>query len=107
MRETPAIQALQRKRTQRVKVAPAARVQWGMNLIITHSGTPVTGKFFTIIERPANPREWAIVGHRIPADAIKNVSHDRIIALLPTAMANGIAVFVRIGREFYRVGLSV
>lgn len=31
MRETPAIQAFQRKRTPRVKVAPAARVLWGMN----------------------------------------------------------------------------
>ena len=31
MRETPAIQAFQRKRTHRVKVVPAARVQWGMN----------------------------------------------------------------------------
>ena len=31
MRETPAIQAFQRKRTHRVKVAPAARVQWSMN----------------------------------------------------------------------------
>lgn len=78
-----------------------------MNLIMTHSGTVVTGSHFTIVERPANPREWAIVGHRIPADAIKNVSRDTIIAKLPQATMAGIAVFVRVGREFYRVGLCV
>lgn len=75
-----------------------------MELTHSHTGLTIYGKTFTIIERPAQQGVWSIVGRRIPADAII-VSRERLIATIPEATAQGIAVFVRIGGEFHRVSV--
>lgn len=95
----------QKKTHGRVKHLPGSGVQWGMELMYSHTGLPVHGTKFTMIRRAEQPGVWSIVGHRLPVDALHNVSRERLIATIPDATAQGIAVFVRIGGEFHRVSV--
>lgn len=72
-----------------------------MKLYIIHTGTEVTTKNLIVSQRMATTRDlWFDAKDAGMKD---KVSLADVIRMMPTAVAKGIAVFVKVGPDFYRV----
>jgi hypothetical protein len=73
-------------------------------LRFAHGGIAVPpARFYTVAERVCAPTTWVLPARSVPAGTAVKVPAAELAAGVARATAAGIAVFLKVGREFYRV----